>query len=321
MPWVVRDAVRDINRAVARRWQAADPLLPDPSAMPAGCGEPIVVDGAGRQVGGLGVCVHQHVPPDSLNQTWGPADRFTLVPRLAGQDVAAGCDELLARWRDHLAGTGAARGADTGAAVVWPARDITGTRSLLRHGLQPLTVIAARTRPNGPPVPPRGAFGVDVRAAGPEDEEQVLDLELRLIRYDMHFGGPVWRQATPSLVRADIRDGLRRQVNWTWLAERTGRAVGLLVAQPPQESGWIAGMTGRAPAAYLQTMFVDAQERGTGIGSALVRTLHAELDARDVAVTLLHHSQVNPLSGPFWNRMGYRPLWTSWEARPAAALR
>ena len=98
-------------------------------------------------------------------------------------------------------------------------------------------------------------------------------------------------------------------------------AVGLLVAQPPQESGWIAGMTGRAPAAYLQTMFVDAQERGTGIGSALVRTLHAELDARDVAVTLLHHSQVNPVSGPFWNRMGYRPLGTSWEARPAAALR
>ena len=40
MPWVVREAVRDINRAVGRRWQALDPLLPDPSALPAGCGEP-----------------------------------------------------------------------------------------------------------------------------------------------------------------------------------------------------------------------------------------------------------------------------------------
>ena len=38
-------------------------------------------------------------------------------------------------------------------------------------------------------------------------------------------------------------------------------------------------------------------------------------------LTLLHHSQVNPLSAPFWYRMGYRPLWTSWEARPASALR
>ena len=23
----------------------------------------------------------------------------------------------------------------------------------------------------------------------------------------------------------------------------------------------------------------------------------------------------------FWSRMGYRPLWTGWEVRPAASLR
>ena len=321
MPWVVRDDVREINRAVGRRWHAVDPLLPDPSALPAGCGEPLVVNADSGRVGGLGVCVHHHVPADSLNQTWGPVDRFTLVPRLAGQDIAAASDQLLGQWRDHLGGISVARGADAGASVVWPTRDITGVRSLLKHGLQPLTVIAARTRPAGSPTRPRGAFGVTIRAAGPDDEETVLELELRLIRFDMHFGGPVWRPATQALVRADIRDGLRRRVNWTWLAERGGRAVGLLVAQPPQESGWIAGMTRPAPAAYLQTMFVDSRERGTGIGSALVRNLHAQLDASGVEVTLLHHSQVNPLSGPFWNRMGYRPLWTSWEARPASALR
>jgi hypothetical protein len=40
-----------------------------------------------------------------------------------------------------------------------------------------------------------------------------------------------------------------------------------------------------------------------------------------VSVTLLHYEQVNPLSGPFWSHRGYRPLWTSWEARPARALR
>ena len=36
---------------------------------------------------------------------------------------------------------------------------------------------------------------------------------------------------------------------------------------------------------------------------------------------LLHYAQLNPLSAPFWNRMGYRPLWTGWEVRPAASLR
>jgi GNAT superfamily N-acetyltransferase len=324
MPWVVRDAVRDINRTVARRWQALDPLLPDPAAMPTGCGAPLVVNGDNGRLTGLGVCVHHHLPADSLNQTWGAADRFTLVPRLAGQDVAAPADMLIAQWRDHLAGIAAARGQDTSATVVWPSLDITGIQALLRHGLQPLTVIAVRRRPHVPQAPrtaQRGAYGVAIRPAGLADEEQILDLELRLIRYDMHFGGPVWRSATARLVRDEIRASLAKAATWTWLAEHAGRPVGLLVAQPPQEAGWIAGMTSPSPAAYLQTMFVDQSERGTGIGSALVRNLHAQLDATGVAATLLHHSQVNPLSAPFWYRMGYRPLWTSWEARPASELR
>jgi GNAT superfamily N-acetyltransferase len=324
MPWVVREAVRDINRAVGRRWHAIDPLLPDPATMPAGCGEPLVVTADRGRVAGLGVCVHQHIPPKYLNQTWGAADRFSLVPRLPGSDVGAPADELLAQWRDHLAGVGATRGPDTSASVVWPSLDVTGVRALLRHGLQPLTVISARIRPSiaGPPGgPPRGAHGVTIRAAGPSDEEQVLDLELRLIRYDIQFGGPVWRTNTVRLVREEIRATLARPVPSTWLAERNGRAVGLLVAQSPQEAGWIAGMTSVPDAAYLQTMFVDQAERGTGVGAALVRHLHARLDGVGVGVTLLHHSQVNPLSAPFWYRMGYRPLWTSWEARPASAMR
>ena len=324
MPWVVREAVRDINRAVGRRWNAVDPLLPDPATLPAGCGEPLVVTGDNGRMAGLGLCVHQHIAPDSLNQTWGAADRFTLVPRLAGPDIAAPADQLLAQWRDHLAGIGATRGPDTSAGVVWPSLDVTGVRALLRHGFQPLTVIAARTRPAAAGMssaPPRGAHGVTIRAAGPADEEQVLDLELRLIRYDMQFGGPVWRTNTARLVREEIRVSLARPASRTWLAERNGRAVGLLVAQTPKEAGWIAGMTSAPEAAYLQTMFVDQAERGTGIGAALVRQLHARLDGAGVDVTLLHHSQVNPLSAPFWYRMGYRPLWTSWEARPASALR
>jgi GNAT superfamily N-acetyltransferase len=324
MPWVVRDVVKDINRAVTRRWQAVDPLLPDPATLPNGCGAPLVVNGENGRTAGLGVCVHHHVPAGSLNQTWGAAERFVLVPRLAGHDVAVPAGLLLSHWRDHLAGVAASRGADTSVSVVWPSHDITGVSALLRHGLQPLTVIAARVLPPAlPPHPaaPRVAYGVTIRAAGPADEEQVFDLELRLIRFDMNFGGPVWRSDTQSRVREEVRSSLSRGLNWTWLAERGGRAVGLLVAQPPQAAGWIAGMTVRSPAAYLQTMFVDQRERGTGIGSSLVRHLHARLDETGVAVTLLHHSQVNPLSGPFWNRMGYRPLWTSWEARPAGALR
>jgi hypothetical protein len=56
-------------------------------------------------------------------------------------------------------------------------------------------------------------------------------------------------------------------------------------------------------------------------GAALVRHVHGVLDARGVLTTLLHYALMNPLSAPLWNRMGYRPLWTGWEVRPAASLR
>jgi len=69
------------------------------------------------------------------------------------------------------------------------------------------------------------------------------------------------------------------------------------------------------------TMFVRPDERSGGIGAALVRHVDGELDARGIDLTLLHYAKVNPLSAPFWHRMGYRPLWSTWEARPAAALR
>ena len=80
-------------------------------------------------------------------------------------------------------------------------------------------------------------------------------------------------------------------------------------------------MTRAGVTVYLQTMFVRPGERGTGVGAALVRHLHAVLDARGVDAVLLHYAQLNPLSAPFWNRMGYRPLWTGWEVRPAVSLR
>jgi GNAT superfamily N-acetyltransferase len=67
-------------------------------------------------------------------------------------------------------------------------------------------------------------------------------------------------------------------------------------------------------------MSVRPDERGAGVGTGLAAELHRQLDAADVAVTLPHHGLLNPLSAPFWNRMGYRPLWTNWEIRPARAL-
>ena len=107
---------------------------------------------------------------------------------------------------------------------------------------------------------------------------------------------------------------------WTWLAERDGEAVAMLAAQRPEAAGWIAPMTGLAPAAYLTLMFVRPEDRGSGVAGALVDEFHRAAGTAGVAVTLLHYAQLNPLSVPFWSRRGYRPLWTTWQATPARSI-
>ena len=162
--------------------------------------------------------------------------------------------------------------------------------------------------------------GLRIRPTGPGDAAAVTALSLEVIRFDQHFGSVLLHSHAERVERQAAEQTLARPEPWTWLAEREGQAVGLLVAEPPDRAGWIAAATGRGPVAHLATMSVLPGERGAGVGTALVAELHGELDAAGVAVTLLHHGQLNPLSVPFWSRMGYRPLWTSWEIRPARAL-
>ena len=322
MPWVVRDAVDDINRAVGRRWQGQDPWLPPRAELPGGCAAPFVAAGTNGRPAGLAVCRHEQFPDGTLNQTWGTAGRFSLILRVRDTDTAAAVDDLLGQWRDHLAGLPEAAARDTAAMVSWPSRDVTGVSALLRHGMQPLTVIAARSAGRDPGTSPSaGNAGLVIREAGPEDLDVATEFELGVIRYDALFGAAIIRPATEALVRAETQASLGARPAWAWLAEQDGRPVGLVHVQPPGQAGWITGMARGGMTAYLQTMFVRPGVRGTGVGAALVRHAHAVLDARGVQTTLLHYAQVNPLSAPFWNRMGYRPLWTGWEVRPAASLR
>jgi len=323
--WLRPDVVDDLNEAVASYWRANDPMLPAPGDHPAGWGGSLVVTGTNGRPAGIGLCRHRHIADDILDQVWGTITRLDLTPRLR---TSAALDELLGQWRDHLAALPEASGEDSAAMINWPSRDISGVNALLKHGMQPLTVIAVRPARHTilaeDAMPPRSAGtspGVLIREARPDDLDAAAELEMGVIRYDAHFGTAIIRPATEALVREDTHKMLTEWPGWVWVAERDGRLVGLVHVQPPPSSDWIAVMTRPGTTAYLQTMFVGPDERGSGLGAALVKRAHDELDARGISTTLLHYSQLNPLSVPFWSRMGYRPLWTVWEARPAAALR
>lgn len=324
---------------VARRWQAADPLLPWPS-LPAGCGPMLLASGTDGELASAGTCEHWTVEPGSLELAWGAARRFRLTPCVGGPDVTGGLDRLLARWRDHLAGVPGTGEPDTAAIVTWPSRDIGGVAALRRRGLTPTDVIAARPagRASGSPAAPANGTaprladvlnldGVRIRRAELADLDVVTALGVEVVRYDAHFSsvrerpGTAQWPGTAEALRCEAAGWLAAPAPWTWLAVRRGRPVGLLAAERPPSAAWIAPLTAAGPVAYIMLMFVEPAERGSGVGAALAAHMHREADASGVAVTLLHHGVLNPLSAPFWSRQGYRPLWTTWEATPARAIR
>jgi len=173
---------------------------------------------------------------------------------VAGPDLAAALDQLLSLWRDHLADVPEAALPDTAAVVTWPCRDVGGIAALVRHGLAPFGVVAARTT---------GRRSDHTGLAG--------------------GGGGGGGAGAPGTERRDLR--IRRAT--------------------PADVDTVVGLGMRA----------------SGIGAALTARLHREIADAGVAVTLLHYEQTNPLSAPFWSQQGYRPLWTSWETRPAGTLR
>jgi GNAT superfamily N-acetyltransferase len=361
MSAVAEDTASLVSAQVERRWLAIDPLLPEPGRLPPGCGAELVVAGADGQLAAIGSCDHREGIPGSLDLAWGAARRFVLTVRIAGPDVAAALDQLLSLWRDHLAAVPGAGNEDTAAIVDWPSRDIHGVVALQRHGFAPLEVIAARktgrhpaparpgtpqeTRPHGVAAGKGLAAGTSrdsvlIRRAGPADIDAVTRLGMEVVRFDSRLIGVPERPDTTAVLRREVASWLGARPgsepgeptgtepgkpagpqSWTWLAERDGTAVGMLYAQRPESSSWIAPMVRLTPATYLMLMFVQSSERGSGVGAAMVSRLHREIADTGVAVTLLHYAQVNPLSVPFWSQQGYRPLWTIWEAKPAAAIR
>lgn len=94
----------------------------------------------------------------------------------------------------------------------------------------------------------------------------------------------------------------------------------MLYAQRPEQARWVAPMAALFPAAYVDLMHVQPGERVRGTGHALASHLHQKASAAGVAVMLLHYQPLNPFSGPFWSRQGYRPLWNIWELRPARTM-
>jgi predicted N-acetyltransferase YhbS len=285
------------------RWAAVDPLLADSRALPA----PEGADAVLTCPGGTALVRNVQAEPDSWGHTFFATRESKLVPRVGDPRAFA---ELLDLWAGQDTGT-FRPGPDSIVSLNWPSRDTAMARALVERGFQPQAVFAVRLA--GKPLPGTADdTGVLIRRAEPSDTEAMTRLWMEQLRWEAQFGYVAIRPATAAGLAQQIAQAVAGSEKRAWIAERDGEAVGQIVLQPPEHAEWAARSIRVGPAAYLNCGAVAAGHRGGGVGSALVRHVHAESDAEGIAAILLHYVAVNPLSGPFWSRCGYRPLFTNW---------
>jgi len=259
---------------------------------------PFVVAGPNGRPAGVGVCRHLRIPDDALEQVWGTATRLELTPALPEPDASAALDALLGQWRDHLAALSEASGAtgsDSAAVINWPSRDVSGINVLLRHGMQPLTVLAVRAagRPAATSgIPP----GVVIREARLSDLDAVTELEMGVIRFDAQFGTAIMRPATEALVRQDTHKALTDRPDWAWVAEREN-------------------FTTKERYCDFRSLYVAPGRRGTGAAFALLNACLDYCEINGLSRIVGRTSAENEAMQALYRRYGFAPKHIVFERR------
>lgn len=305
----------DLRAIQAERLAAVDPLLPPLPADPTD-GEAVTLTATlagGAEVRGL--LRHQVLQPGTPFTLWSAMSCWELFPQV-GAEPGAGMAALTQAWRRHME-TVERQPDDSACLVRWPSRDTVGSGPLLRRGFLPVAVLAVRT--GG--AEPFAAPDITVRRATLGDLDAAVRIAMAEMSYSVSVGNTVLRPDA-----ADIRrTSLARRINQgdpILLAELDGEPVGLAdcsVHESDPVRGWSLVPAGRW--GYVGMLSVLPGVRGSGVGRALVAVAHREFANAGATGSYLYYNPPNPLSSVFWPRQGYRPLWTTWELRPAWALR
>lgn len=302
--------------AQTTRFEQVDPLLPPAVPPPDGHVLTAALPTGDRVAG---VVTHSVFEPGSATTLWSALQLWEMHP-LIGAAGGAGMEALLREWARLQARTTA--GPDSACLLTWPSRDAAAAQPLLAHGFTPLTCLAVRHFRAGTPARRAPQAGVTVRLATAADVETVLALELAELAYSAQVGAAVLRPDAERVKRATVARHVD-QGDPMWLAERDGVAVGLAHCRlmDVAADSLIASRLRPGRWGYVNCVSVVDSVRGSGVGSELMAVAHHELHRRGATGTFLYYNPPNPLASVFWARQGYRPLWTSWELRPASALR
>ncbi|TDP91927.1 GNAT family N-acetyltransferase [Labedaea rhizosphaerae] len=299
--------------ALTRRFTALDPLLPAAQDPPPGrLLTARLADGTRVR----SVVTDTRTDPATAQALWSALRVWELHPVLP-DGVASGpaLHALIEKWRPLIRTTQE----DSSATVTWPSRDVEATRVLLDHGFTPLCVLAVR---GAMPIERVEAVDVDVRPATEDDLDDLVRLALAETAYSAQVGGTVVRPNAERIKRETIGTHLG-QGDLVLVAERGGEAVGLAECWLNESvpGSWAETRLPHGRWGYVNCLSVAPGARDAGVGRTLMAAAHHELRIKGAERMFLYFNPPNPLSSVFWARQGYRPLWTIWEIRPAAALR
>lgn len=210
----------------------------------------------------------------------------------------------------------------TGEVIRWPAANQWLVARLAAHGFSLDSVCAMRapTQPDAPAPLPAAPCGI--RPARSVDEASLVALFAEELSYHERY--------TPFVrCNATVLEAFRRKLGRLWagesleagaplilVAERAGEVIGmaettLLDIGPDDEPGFTP------PGRYGCIDNVSMQEawRGQGIGTLLVQAVYDAFAALLFALEgwLLWYNPDNPQAAHFWPRLGFVPLWITYQ--------
>lgn len=267
--------------------------------------------------------------PDHPDALWGACNRSELQLWWEG-DVSA-VTELLDRWvASAAAPLGQTDDWETSLEIEVPSRDSDLVLPLLKHGFAPIGITAIRVSDRAASeragleqtgleqaaLAHLQAAGIELRRATLGDSVLLGEMDSELLHHDALHGAVEAREDAAAVLQRGIEERLALDPDWTWLILQQGEAVGYLSLEIGRERHRAKCAPG-GDIAYIQAMYLRPTVRGGGIGEAVVNFAHARARQAGFDRMLLGYAALNPRSGPFWCRMGYRPLYTSWQRRPA----
>ena len=304
--------------AMNRRDRDLDPQLPERAFA---AGTELFASKGASGIRALGRSAVEILSLDDAGAIWGAARRASLDLRWDGDP--AGADELLAGWTAEvgpLLSDGEAW--DSSLSLRLPSRDSALVGPLLSHGFAVVGVegirIGARGADADGALARLRAAGISVRPAATTDLDLLAELDTELLTHDAQHGGVTPRPGATAILRDGIAQRIADDPEWTWILEQDGTPAGYLSIETGKERHRERLAPGGS-IAFIQAMYLRPGVRGGGLGEAVVEFGHGRLEEAGFDRILLDYAALNPRSGPFWCRMGYRPLWNTWQRRPAGS--